>query len=93
MLIFNATCHCSFSDCVIPSPFLQHFFECFDIRVHALIVSSDKLMESTMEKAVAALTEVVGLIVEFLEDAQVGTSQPWFHFYHEIRIPFSCFGS
>jgi hypothetical protein len=32
--------------------------------------ASAKLKESTMEKAVAALTEVVGLVLEFLEDAQ-----------------------
>jgi hypothetical protein len=36
--------------------------------------ASGKLKESTMEKAVTALNEVVGLVLEFLEDAQVGSS-------------------
>ena len=33
--------------------------------------ANGKLKESTMEKAVVALNEVVGVVLEFLEDAQV----------------------
>lgn len=35
---------------------------------------SGKLKESTVDKAVVALNEVVGLLIEFLEDAQVCNS-------------------
>uniref|UniRef100_A0A7I4DPU4 Uncharacterized protein n=1 Tax=Physcomitrium patens TaxID=3218 RepID=A0A7I4DPU4_PHYPA len=49
---------------------LATYFALLEHIIIVVVEQQDKLMESTMEKAVAALTEVVGLIVEFLEDAQ-----------------------
>lgn len=67
---FYVNDHSSYLFCVL------HVWFLYDMYWSVLLWSdsSEKLKDSTMEKAFAALTEVVGFVLEFLEDAQVGSS-------------------